>query len=65
MCDLKDYLVKGKVTSNDWLPTGDMWVDTLTKDMSLTDGLKINLLEVADLNLFHLFLKYQLMYSLS
>ena len=31
--DLKKRLMEGEVTSYQWIPTGSMWADALTKEM--------------------------------
>ena len=38
--DLKQRLVKGKITSYAWLPTANMWADILTKEKKILLDLK-------------------------
>ena len=42
--DLKERLRNGEVTLYQWLPTGEMWADGLTKEKEMSEGLK-NMME--------------------
>ena len=37
---LKDRLLEGEIASYAWLPTEQMWADTLTKEMRIPSGLE-------------------------
>ena len=38
--ELKEKLLQGEVPSHQWIPTADMWSDSLTKEVDMPDGLK-------------------------
>ena len=52
VCELKDKLISGEVSSYAWLPTQSMLADCLTKEMKLPESLdlvlKKNVLELPD-----------------
>ena len=43
--DLKDHLQDKEVSSYQWLPKHEMWVDVLTKEMKMPAGLESMLLD--------------------
>ena len=53
--ELKDRLLEGEIVSYAWLPTEQMWADTLTKEMKIPSGLekvlRMNEMELPNCNI--------------